>query len=1321
MSFSRSKLARFSESKDGIGASIKASTTSTSSKLITKANTDKVSLPQSARTAAKLPRPIRHRSLSRPPSPTTNVKSQRPCSVSGIKTLKQNKEPLDLDKADDDLLFKSATILPFADCFDTKDNGPLEEIKSNGSSPPKDIHSSPSETTKNTSAIPLRVKSSQVSNKESVKESVKMPREAKKITSTSHLSHLSNSTTPRRTNVSRGNVKTGRNSTLIHQFEDKKRQLHVLQNELTSKRSLVSELYTILVELKKKLEESGVTNVELDDLKPDIHPASVEPRLIETMTDAINEIPSSLGDICRNLMNKRLLVLTTLEQFTKHRITVEEAQRFLKTYKEDTTVLEKMVSDQSKEQQNRATSLVEKWALLVSNSGDAVNILNDVDELKAKLKAQEQKLNLLKRERDQALKSSETYEKKTSQVEATVEDLNGKLKHLEQALASEKQCAQSHKEKYSSFEQQKKTMKTQIQELERKCKESETKQSELQKTCKHTQEQLKVNELRWNKEKEELVSKGRHDKQMLEKLTKERSCFETRVKTLEENLAEVNNGQKSAENKLNMELEATRKLAAEEKVKRETLEEKYEHVQNKLIQMEIGNSQLVDIAKTKNTFEPNDVANIYTEHEAELYTELMATRAALKAAEDKLQSYDREKMRFINTLESLQDEKDVSSESILSLKNVQRLTELESSVAQKDETVYRQQVEITGLKAEVEELKLKISIPESGESDLEENELKRMLYDGKSKLEALIKKSSQNEQKAISFQHELDKRTRQLNDMENLLKVRDGLIKLLKAKKDDLQIESNSLNKYGNTIRELLLQTREEMDSKTKLLHDLTMNLNSKERENEAQVKRIHELEHSLSIANEKRFKLQDAVGVMEKELQLTKAQLKGAPPSSSSWYDTASPRKFTLPKNRSSFTYSNRAKIGRPTSPTYGSQPPRTSTLNFATSAQAPTDADASSHYLESEVVRSWLSSYQNVDDIQKRLKFLKHAFASLSRKMVVQDTKLKQTAKSLMGTCHKCHPRTYRTPKVQASRHNYYKTSPTTSQCEEFSQQHTSPIPKLTKIQPTPDLYYNRVIKKNLPKPPLEPQISSSRVRHNYSSEKSKTDTDLCNVGTQSSAIPNRSSQILSSIPIPKVRFSPLTLSSRPPVTPVISVESRRSYAEASHDQFPKGASENLVDADRKHSYKSYLSLFLNRGGVRPSSQEGCHQLPPTEQRLHSVPDVAQYRISQPRTSINMRSCIQIETQDSSADSNGSNLSVATVIECSELINTQLNDMFISESEYVLKLHADGHNFAESGDYATVDDIQYLETDVASSSNVPKSLSTSQYLCVESDWIFD
>lgn len=42
-----------------------------------------------------------------------------------------------------------------------------------------------------------------------------------------------------------------------------------------------------------------------------------------------------------------------------------------------------------------------------------------------------------------------------------------------------------------------------------------------------------------------------------------------------------------------------------------------------------------------------------TEKEAEMYTELLATKVTLRDYEDKIKMYEREKLRFIDTIENL--------------------------------------------------------------------------------------------------------------------------------------------------------------------------------------------------------------------------------------------------------------------------------------------------------------------------------------------------------------------------------------------------------------------------------------------------------------------------------------------------------------------------------------------------------------------------------------------------------------------------------------------------------------------------------------------
>lgn len=87
-----------------------------------------------------------------------------------------------------------------------------------------------------------------------------------------------------------------------------------------------------------------------------------------------------------------------------------------------------------------------------------------------------------------------------------------------------------------------------------------------------------------------------------------------------------------------------------------------------------------------------------------------------------------------------------------------------------------------------------------------DHDLKQMLQEGKQKLEQALKRSLENEQKIIKYEHEIEQKVKQINDMENLLKVRDGLIGMMKTKKDEIAMENDSLNRYAEEIRQLLLE-----------------------------------------------------------------------------------------------------------------------------------------------------------------------------------------------------------------------------------------------------------------------------------------------------------------------------------------------------------------------------------------------------------------------------------------------------------------------------------------------------------------------------------
>lgn len=181
-------------------------------------------------------------------------------------------------------------------------------------------------------------------------------------------------------------------------------------------------------------------------------------------------------------------------------------------------------------------------------------------------------------------------------------------------------------------------------------------------------------------------------------------------------------------------------------------------------------------------------------------------------------------------------------------------------------------------------------------------ELQSMLEEGKAKLQKALTKSLDNEQKLIRYEHDMNQQKKQLNDMENLLKVRDGLISMLKAKKDELVLENESLHRYSEEIRQLLFDTKEELKQKSELLDEANGNLEDKAKLCYKLEKKIRDLESSLSETNEKRYKLQDTVGCMEKELQSTKAHINQIAEMQTR-YDIAMPRTDTKAKEHQTQT----------------------------------------------------------------------------------------------------------------------------------------------------------------------------------------------------------------------------------------------------------------------------------------------------------------------------------------------------------------------------------------------------------------------------------
>lgn len=109
-------------------------------------------------------------------------------------------------------------------------------------------------------------------------------------------------------------------------------------------------------------------------------------------------------------------------------------------------------------------------------------------------------------------------------------------------------------------------------------------------------------------------------------------------------------------------------------------------------------------------------------------------------------------------------------------------------------------MEITSLKSQIEVLQ-----PNGDHED--RGRLKQMgKQECRYNLDKMLKKMLGYEQRILKYQYEAEQQKKQLGEMDNLLKNRDDLISVMKSKKDELVLDSESMSRYATDMRESLLQ-----------------------------------------------------------------------------------------------------------------------------------------------------------------------------------------------------------------------------------------------------------------------------------------------------------------------------------------------------------------------------------------------------------------------------------------------------------------------------------------------------------------------------------
>lgn len=114
--------------------------------------------------------------------------------------------------------------------------------------------------------------------------------------------------------------------------------------------------------------------------------------------------------------------------------------------------------------------------------------------------------------------------------------------------------------------------------------------------------------------------------------------------------------------------------------------------------------------------------------------------------------------------------------------------------------------ELNTLVTEVRHLKMRQDALEDQNCNCSTKDLQQMIDDGRAKLNELMRKSVENEQSISKYEGVIDKQKKHIIEMENLMRYKESMTGILKNNRDELVLDRESLLKYSQEIRTVLVE-----------------------------------------------------------------------------------------------------------------------------------------------------------------------------------------------------------------------------------------------------------------------------------------------------------------------------------------------------------------------------------------------------------------------------------------------------------------------------------------------------------------------------------
>ncbi|CAG9764786.1 unnamed protein product [Ceutorhynchus assimilis] len=660
--------------------------------------------------------------------------------------------------------------------------------------------------------------------------------------------------------------------TLEIQFINKNKRFLLLKRELEEKQKPVMELHKTLMQLKKRLEELGKF-VTLEDLKlasvkeyqKNLMRSEGDGENLPNIRSSLDQIVNTMMDVCTNLVNRRALIVEVLEKVANSELDHSDVLSKIETLKNEGQTLENSLKTIIKEQQAKINELIAEWeSLLISKQ-------SNVESEQLKLPPQElvqeskDKISHLQKKIEE---NKGIYDKSIAELNGNVRTLREQIQKLERDLECERKATKDNKIRNLTNTRNSKAMKDKITELENNKISSNAAKVDLERKIRILQDQLMNKEAQWNKEKEEMNKVIIKHEGVVRKITSERAEYETTLESIENQKMTTEEELQNKIEYLENQMESLCNENGENAKKREEAETKCAEFESFISDMRLENKKTMNKVCDSMKMGKN-IAN----EQAELLRENMAKDLEIRELRDNVTYLERERLILFDEKRKLEEEakyiptvteKEISKQQKYIYKYKSLLEESEKKLLQKCN-------EVSYLQTEIQHLKVRQESLEEQNLKCPADKLQEIVDKGRYKLNTLMKKTIENEQKLEQYIKLLEQKDLQIGNMETLLHQREETTVILKAVQEDVVSEKQSLTKYASELRKNLSQVVKESKMKDRAIKELQDKIELRERQMAKMEKEIEELATNVLIGNDKRFKLQEMVEAMEQELRRTK------------------------------------------------------------------------------------------------------------------------------------------------------------------------------------------------------------------------------------------------------------------------------------------------------------------------------------------------------------------------------------------------------------------------------------------------------------------